>query len=57
MMVAASHGTAILLISDEFDDLRICDRLLVMRHGRVVLERPRGWNDGEVIAAIEGVVV
>lgn len=54
MMVAASRGTAILLVSGELDDLRICDRVLVMHRGRIALERPRGWNDGDVIAAIEG---
>jgi len=55
LMVAASRGVAIMLVSDELYDLRICDRVLVMCHGRVVLECPRGWNDGEIIAAIEGV--
>jgi simple sugar transport system ATP-binding protein len=55
VMVAASQGAAVLLVSDELDDLRICDRILVMRHGRVVLEKARGWTDAEVVSAVEGV--
>jgi simple sugar transport system ATP-binding protein len=51
----ATGGTAVLLASDELDDLRICDRVLVMVQGRVVAEMPRGWNDHELVAAMEGV--
>lgn len=51
----AAGGTAVLLASDELDDLRICDRVLVMVQGRVVAEMPRGWNDHELVAAMEGV--
>jgi simple sugar transport system ATP-binding protein len=57
VMAAASRGAAVLLVSDELEDLRICDRLVVLRHGRIALESPRGWNDGEIIAAIEGVAL
>jgi simple sugar transport system ATP-binding protein len=52
---AARAGTAVLIVSDELDDLRVCDRVLVMFRGRVVAEFPRGWSDGEVVAAMEGV--
>ena len=39
---AAAAGTGVLIVSDELDDLRICDRVLVMFQGRVVAEmRPR----------------
>jgi len=52
---AATGGTGVLVVSDELDDLRSCDRVLVMFHGRVVREVPRGWADGDLIAAVEGV--
>ncbi len=48
-------GTGVLVVSDELDDLRSCDRVLVMFHGKVVREMPRGWADAELIAAVEGV--
>lgn len=52
---ARDDGTAVLVVSDELDDLRRCDRVLVLFHGRVVAEHPAGWNDHELIASIEGV--
>jgi simple sugar transport system ATP-binding protein len=52
---AAENGTGVLMISDELDDLRHCDRVLVMFHGRIVQERPRGWADADLVAAVEGV--
>jgi simple sugar transport system ATP-binding protein len=52
---AAAAGTAVLIASDELDDLRLCDRLLVMVHGRLTTELPAGWQDREVVAAMEGV--
>lgn len=52
---ARAGGTAVLVVSDELDDLRRCDRVLVLFHGRVVAEHPAGWRDHELIAAIEGV--
>ncbi len=55
VMVAASNGTAVVLVSDDLDDLRICDRVLVLFHGRVVLEARRGWAEADVVSAIEGV--
>ncbi|RFU82986.1 sugar ABC transporter ATP-binding protein [Streptomyces triticagri] len=48
-------GTAVLVVSDELDDLRRCDRVLVLFHGRIVAEHPAGWHDHELIASIEGV--
>jgi simple sugar transport system ATP-binding protein len=48
-------GTAVLVVSDELDDLRHCDRVLVLFHGRVTAEYPAGWHDHELIASIEGV--
>ncbi|WP_433199601.1 sugar ABC transporter ATP-binding protein [Dactylosporangium sp. CS-047395] len=52
---AADAGTAVLMVSDELDDLRHCDRVLVMFHGRVTAELPAGWSDTDVVAAVEGV--
>ncbi|MEV0446105.1 sugar ABC transporter ATP-binding protein [Streptomyces spectabilis] len=52
---ARDDGTAVLVVSDELDDLRRCDRVLVLFHGRVVAEHPAGWHDHELIASIEGV--
>ncbi|MFJ4782127.1 sugar ABC transporter ATP-binding protein [Streptomyces sp. NPDC088794] len=52
---AREDGTAVLVVSDELDDLRRCDRVLVLFHGRVVAEYAAGWRDHELIASIEGV--
>ncbi|MFI7551450.1 sugar ABC transporter ATP-binding protein [Micromonospora sediminimaris] len=49
------RGTSVLVVSDELDDLRICDRVLVMFQGRVVREMAHGWSDNELVAAMEGV--
>ncbi|MFE4616764.1 sugar ABC transporter ATP-binding protein [Streptomyces sp. NPDC056747] len=51
----ADDGKAALIVSDELDDLRVCDRVVVMFHGRVAAEFDRGWKDEDVVAAIEGV--
>jgi simple sugar transport system ATP-binding protein len=50
-----SSGTGIVIVSDELDDLRPCDRVLVMLHGRVSIELPRGWQDSDIVAATEGI--
>ncbi|WP_157250748.1 sugar ABC transporter ATP-binding protein [Nonomuraea typhae] len=52
---AAERGAGVVLVSDELDDLRICDRVLVMFHGRVVKDVPRGWTDHELVAVMEGI--
>jgi simple sugar transport system ATP-binding protein len=48
-------GTAVLLVSDDLDDLRICTRLFVMVKGRMVKEflQPP-WDRHDLIAAVEG---
>ncbi|MCX5335736.1 MULTISPECIES: sugar ABC transporter ATP-binding protein [unclassified Streptomyces] len=51
----ADNGKAALIVSDELDDLRVCDRVVVMFHGRVVAEFDHGWKDEDLVAAIEGV--
>lgn len=44
-----------LLVSDELEDLRVCDRVVVMVAGRVVAEHPRGWDESRLVAEIEGI--
>ncbi|HEX7733266.1 MAG TPA: sugar ABC transporter ATP-binding protein [Ktedonobacteraceae bacterium] len=52
---ARDSGTAVLLVSDDLDDLRICTRLLVMVKGKLVEEyTQQPWNRHELIAAVEG---
>ncbi|MGW1783371.1 sugar ABC transporter ATP-binding protein [Streptomyces sp. NPDC002143] len=53
----ADGGKAALIVSDELDDLKVCDRVVVMFHGRVVAEFAPGWRDEQVVAAMEGVAV
>jgi simple sugar transport system ATP-binding protein len=49
------EGKAILVVSGELEDLRACDRVLVMRHGGVVAEHKAGWSDNALVASIEGI--
>jgi simple sugar transport system ATP-binding protein len=51
----AATGTGVLIASDELDDLRMCDRVLVMFQSRVTSEIARGWHDHDLVAAMEGV--
>ncbi|MER7757541.1 sugar ABC transporter ATP-binding protein [Kitasatospora sp. NPDC097643] len=50
----ADEGRTALIVSDELDDLRVCDRVLAMFHGRVVAEFEAGWSDEQLVAAMEG---
>ena len=50
-----AEGKAVLIVSDELDDLRPCDRVLVLRAGAVVAEHEAGWSVGDLVADIEGV--
>jgi simple sugar transport system ATP-binding protein len=52
---AAARGTGVLVVSDELDDLRGCDRVLVMFRGRIVREFAGGWRDNDVVSAMEGI--
>ncbi|MER7441463.1 sugar ABC transporter ATP-binding protein [Micromonospora avicenniae] len=51
---AAAGGAGVLVVSDELDDLRSCDRVLVMFHGQVIRDVPRGWTDADLVSAVEG---
>jgi len=48
-------GTAVLVVSDELDDLRVCDRVLAIFRGEIVREFEAGWADNELVLAMEGV--
>ena len=52
---ARADGTAVLLVSDDLEELRICTRVLVVRRGSLVKElRAPPWDRHELIAAAEG---
>ncbi len=52
---AQASGTAVLVVSDELDELHSCQRVLVIFKGRIVREFGAGWSERDLIAAIEGV--
>jgi simple sugar transport system ATP-binding protein len=55
---ARDRGVAMLLVSDDFEDLRVCTRLLVMVRGRIVAEFDQApWDRQKLIAAVEGLEV
>ena len=52
---ARDDGMAVLLVSDDLDDLRICSRLLVMVKGKLIKEYSQPpWDQHELIAVVEG---
>jgi simple sugar transport system ATP-binding protein len=52
---ARLEGTAVLLVSDDLDELRICTRVLVVRRGAIVRElRTPPWDRQTLIATAEG---
>lgn len=51
-------GVAVLLVSDDFEDLRVCTRLLVMVRGRITAELVEPpWDRQKLISAVEGLEV
>lgn len=48
------RGMAILIVSDDLDELVICDRVEVIFRGRIVRRFQRGWGEHEMVTAIEG---
>ncbi len=52
---ARARGTAVLIVSDELDELVVCDRVLVIFKGQLAAEFAAGWNEEDLVAAIEGV--
>jgi simple sugar transport system ATP-binding protein len=51
----AEAGAAVIIVSDDLDDLRACDRVIVMFRGRSQGEIPAGWRDADLISIMEGV--
>jgi len=43
------------VVSGELEDLRTCDRVLVMRHGAIAAEHKAGWTENAIVASIEGI--
>jgi simple sugar transport system ATP-binding protein len=52
---ARAGGTAVLIVSDELDELSVCDRVLVVFKGRLTGTFAAGWDSKALVAAIEGV--
>lgn len=52
--IIRAADSAVLLVSDEIDELAICDRVMVMFAGRIVREFTGSWKEHEMVAAIEG---
>ncbi|MBA4607623.1 MULTISPECIES: sugar ABC transporter ATP-binding protein [Aeromicrobium] len=48
----ASEGTSVLVISSDFEELAICDRVLVMRAGQLVAEVPASEFDEDHLTAL-----
>lgn len=52
---ARSEGTAMLIVSDDLDELTVCDRVLVLFKGRLNASFGASWEDKELVSAIEGI--
>jgi simple sugar transport system ATP-binding protein len=52
---ARGRGLAVLVVSDEIDELRIADRVIVMFQGRVFREVAGGWEERELVSTMEGI--
>jgi simple sugar transport system ATP-binding protein len=53
--IETKPDVAVLVVSDELEELAICDRVVVMFEGEVVREFGSGWTDDEMVATMEGV--
>ncbi|WP_159014760.1 sugar ABC transporter ATP-binding protein [Acidisoma sp. S159] len=49
-----AKGTAILVVTDDLDELVICDRVLTMFRGRIVAEFGAERQNTQIVAAMEG---
>jgi simple sugar transport system ATP-binding protein len=55
---ARDEGVAVLLVSDDFEDLRVCTRLIVIVRGRIAREFDQPpWDRQRLISAVEGLEV
>lgn len=50
------RGAAILVVTDDLDELVICDRVLTMFRGQIAEEFGIDRSDAEIVASIEGIV-
>jgi simple sugar transport system ATP-binding protein len=55
MEMVRDSDVAALLVSDDLEELAICNRVLVMFAGKIVAELAAGWDDRDLVAKIEGV--
>jgi simple sugar transport system ATP-binding protein len=51
----AKAGTAVLLISDDLEELEMCHRILVLRSKHLTREFAPPWSAQELVAAMEGI--
>jgi simple sugar transport system ATP-binding protein len=49
------RGAAVLIVSDEVDELKGCDRVLVFLRGRLSKTFGSTWDEREIVSAMEGV--
>jgi simple sugar transport system ATP-binding protein len=52
--IIRNMDSAVLLVSDEIEELAVCDRVLVMFAGKIVREFTGTWQEHEMVAAMEG---
>lgn len=52
--IIRSLDSAVLIVSDEIDDLAICHRVFVMCGGKIACELRGSWQENEMVAAMEG---
>ena len=52
--VIRALDSAVLVVSDEIDELAICHRVFVMRGGKIAGEFKGPWQENEMVAAMEG---
>jgi simple sugar transport system ATP-binding protein len=52
---AAEREAAVLVVTDDLDDLRYCHRVLVLFQGELRAELTGTWDDATVVAEMEGV--
>jgi len=48
----AEEGTSVLVVSSDFEELAICDRVLVMRAGQIIAEVPASQFDKDHLTAL-----
>lgn len=54
VMSIRDQGTGLLIVSDDEEDLRVCNRIVVMFQGCVFKEIGSGWEPRDLVMAMEG---